>query len=717
MEAQFKDPTEEIKRLQRCINDLVSVQALPAAWSRSEPSQIVPSLLGALVRLLPLDLVYVRLNGPVGEIPIEQIRVGPTWGPALRLSEISEMLRQRLGDDLQKWPLGVRHPLGGQDLSLVPLQLGIHAEIGVMVAGSQRADFPQQTEKLVLSAAANLGATVLHEAQLRSEQRRITRELDQRVAQRTAELSRANAELLKEISDRRLIEDRLRQEERALRHSEARKAAILESVLDCIITIDHEGLITEFNPAAERTFGYHRNEVVGRRLADVVIPASLRERHRSGLARYLTTGESHVLGSRIEMTAMRSDGSEFPVELVITRIPQDGPPSFTGYLCDITDRKRNEDALREAHARAARSEERWRSVFENAAVGVALTDLNGRFVAANPVFQRMLGYGQEELHALSFLAITSEEYVETNRALVGELLAGERRDFQIEEQYRRKDGGLIWVRNNVSLVPGSEGEPRFLMAIVEDVSDRKRAEEALAKAESELANAAKITSLGVLTASIAHEINQPLSGIVTNASTCLRMLASEPPNIDGARETARRTIRDANRASEVITRLRALFGKKAIITELLDLNEATREVIAVLMSELQRNRVVLRQEFADDLPRVKGDRVQLQQVIFNLLRNASDAMNTIEDRPRQLLMRTERDEEDRVRLTVQDAGVGFDPQSVDRLFDPFHTTKSDGMGIGLSVSRSIIEGHHGHLWATLNDGPGATFAFSIPCEA
>ena len=225
---------------------------------------------------------------------------------------------------------------------------------------------------------------------------------------------------------------------------------------------------------------------------------------------------------------------------------------------------------------------------------------------------------------------------------------------------------------------------------------------------------ARVTSLGALTASIAHEVNQPLSGIITNASTCLRMLAADPPNVDGARETARRTIRDGNRASDVITRLRALFSKKDATTESVDLNEATREVIALSLSELQRNRVILRAELADDLPPVTGDRVQLQQVILNLLLNASDAMSGVDDRPRQLVIRTERDEGDRVRLTVQDAGVGFDPQAVDRLFEAFYTTKSDGMGIGLSVSRSIIESHHGRLWATPNDGPGATFSFSIP---
>jgi C4-dicarboxylate-specific signal transduction histidine kinase len=246
------------------------------------------------------------------------------------------------------------------------------------------------------------------------------------------------------------------------------------------------------------------------------------------------------------------------------------------------------------------------------------------------------------------------------------------------------------------------------------VTERRLSEEALAKVRSELAHVARVTTLGALTASIAHEVNQPLSGIITNASTCLRMLAADPPNVDGARETARRTIRDGHRASDVITRLRALFAKQDTTAESMDLNEATREVVALSLSELQRSRVILREELAEDLPPVTGDRVQLQQVILNLLRNAVDAMSGVDDRPRKLAIRTERDEHDRVRLTVQDTGVGFEPQAEGRLFEAFYTTKKGGMGIGLSVSRSIIESHHGRLWSAPNDGPGATFSFSLP---
>ena len=167
----------------------------------------------------------------------------------------------------------------------------------------------------------------------------------------------------------------------------------------------------------------------------------------------------------------------------------------------------------------------------------------------------------------------------------------------------------------------------------------------------------------------------------------------------------------------MITRLRALFGKTDITFEAVDLNEAAREVIALSLSDLQRNRVILRSQLADKLPLVAGDRVQLQQVILNLVRNALGAMSTVDGQPRHLVIKTQTDEGAQVRLSVQDAGVGFDPQAMKRLFEAFYTTKNDGMGIGLSVSRSIIESHHGRLWATQNDGPGATFSFSIPQRA
>jgi PAS domain S-box-containing protein len=494
----------------------------------------------------------------------------------------------------------------------------------------------------------------------------------------------------------------------AFRRSEARKTAILDSALDCIVTIDHEGRITEFNLAAERTFGYRRDDVMGAQLAGVIIPQSRREEHHRGLARYLATGEGRVFGRRLEMTAMRADGSEFPVELAITRIPLKGPPSFTGYLRDITERKQSEKELRRSEAFLAEAQ-------RLSATGSFSWRVATEEIMWSEQLYRIFEFDQDVSVTLELIRsrIHPEDIPKWSGVVDGARDAGG----DLEHQYRllMPDRSVKYVSLVAHGTRDKDGRLEYIGA-VQDVTERRLSEEALGKVRSELTHVARVSSLGALTASIAHEVNQPLSGIITNASTCLRMLAAEPPNVDGARETARRTIRDGNRASDVISRLRALFSKKNATTELVDLSEAAQEVVALSMSELQRNRVILRSELANGVPPVMGDRVQLQQVVLNLLINALDSMKDVDDRPRQLEIRTERDEGDRVRLMVQDTGVGLDPQSVERLFEAFYTTKSGGMGIGLSVSRSIIESHHGRLWAAPNDGPGATFSFSIPCS-
>ncbi|MGY2374056.1 PAS domain-containing sensor histidine kinase [Pseudomonas sp. SDO524_S393] len=299
---------------------------------------------------------------------------------------------------------------------------------------------------------------------------------------------------------------------------------------------------------------------------------------------------------------------------------------------------------------------------------------------------------------------------------------------EYETRLRRFDGDYRWFL--VRAVPQRDawGAVTCWYGENTDIEDRKRAEmlaassaiehrlseETLSKVRSELAHLARVASLSAVTASIAHEVNQPLAGIITNASTCLRMLGADPPNVSGALETARRTIRDGNRAADVINRLRALFSKKDITLENVDLNEAVREVIAMLLSELQRNGVTLHPELADHLPRVKADRVHVQQVILNLILNATEAMNTMTGRARHLYVTTGLDEHQHVCLAVKDNGCGFDPLDAERLFTAFYTTKTTGMGIGLSISRSIIEQHDGALWASLNNGAGATFQFTLP---
>jgi len=382
---------------------------------------------------------------------------------------------------------------------------------------------------------------------------------------------------------------------------------------------------------------------------------------------------------------------------------------YIGAVLDITERKRAEEELRRSEAFLAQAQRlsrtgsfSWRVATDE----ITWSEQLYRIFEFDPQVPVTLASIRARVHPEDLHLV--DHIVSWARGGIG--------DCEYEHRLQMPDGGVKYLHLRVHGVRDEQDRLEYIGA-VQDVTQRRLSEQALDKAQTELAHMARVSSLGVLTASIAHEVNQPLAGIINNANTCMRMLAASPANIEGARETARRTIRDANRASDVVTRLRTLFGKKDVSAEPVDLNEIAQEVIALSLAQMQRNRVVLRTELGDGLPRITGDRVQLQQVILNLLLNASDAMSGIDDRPRTLVVRTVADTGGGAQLSVQDAGVGLEPQALGRLFEAFYTTKAGGMGIGLSVSRSIIERHHGRLWATPNDGPGATFSFSLPCTA
>jgi PAS domain S-box-containing protein len=333
---------------------------------------------------------------------------------------------------------------------------------------------------------------------------------------------------------------------------------------------------------------------------------------------------------------------------------------------------------------------------------------DGKYLSVNPAWTATFGWSEGDLLGRSYQSLLHPDDQERTR-MEFDRLVKDQKPVRFENRLRAKDGSYHWI----SWKAAPDGERVY--GVGRDITESKRAQDALNKAAVELARVSRVTALSALTASIAHEVNQPLSGVITNVSTCLRMLDAAPPNVDGARETSRRALRDANRASQVISRLRALFSNREFALETLDINELTREVVALSLGDLQRHRIALLTDYATDLPSITGDRIQLQQVILNLLRNAVDAMVSVRDRARHLLIRTACGDIG-VRLTVKDAGVGLDIQTMNKLFDAFFTTKTDGMGIGLAVSQSIIEKHHGRLWAEPNDGPGATFIFSIPSE-
>jgi PAS domain S-box-containing protein len=493
--------------------------------------------------------------------------------------------------------------------------------------------------------------------------------------------------------------------------------AILNTVAEPLLVLSADQRIQSANRAFYTLFDVSREETHG---------ASLYE---------LGNGAFDLASLRRQLRKLLAGGHRFqPVEVdqVVTAegrrvIVLDARPlSFPGHserrvlvtFQDITARKQAEAA------KDLRSEEELRRSEAFLAEGQRLS-LTGSFcwkVATDEITWSEQLYRIYELEVgvpLTLDLIRTRVHPE-DVSLIEKMKAVEQlqhgaKDFDWQYRLQMPDRSVKYMHAVAHPIRNHEGQLEYI-AVVQDVTAHRTSEEALAKARSELAKVSRAMSLGVLTASIAHEVNQPLSGVITNAGTCLRMLDADPPNLEGARETARRMIRDGNRASDVITRLRALFSNDDLTVELLDLNEITEEVITLSLSDLQRNRVAVRSELAAGLPLISGDRIQLQQVILNLLRNACDAMLDVHDQPRELVISTLREDGDHVRLSVRDVGVGVDSGSMNKLLDAFYTTKSDGMGIGLSVSLSIIERHGGRLWAEPNEGPGATFSFSVPID-
>lgn len=934
MRQQATDPATEVKRLERCRNDLVSVLALPAVWSGSEPHRIVDTFLDALLVLLDLDFVYARVRLVPHEAPIDALRTAQFYGASVNQEKLRGALNRWSGDDPQQRPEQVLIQLGNREVSAFPIKMGIEGEFGLIVAGSQRPGFPEQTERLVLSVAANQAAIGLQHAQRLNEQKRIASELDRRVSERTRELAETNEELQLQVGllqhipvsawtlkpdgtpdfvnqfwlefsgqtldyvrshpeawmtavhpeDRETaskifwdgvrsgqgfametrnlrardgtyrwhlqqavalrdgegkvvrfvgtttdIDDQKRAEEE-LRASEAN----LRRVIDTIPTLSwcnlpdgpneflskswHE--YTGLSPEEAHGWGwskaFHPDDLppLLKRWQELLVSGEAGEiearlrRYDGAYRRFLirVAPFCDVTGTIIRWYGTSTDiedrkraedavlANERNLDLIINTMPvlawsalPDGSIDFVnrrwldytgstqsealdwgwtnafhpGDLCRVDDYWRShivsgEPGEIEARIRKADGSYRWFLIRGEALRderGAIIkwygtnTDIHDRKLAEEQVVrseaflaeaQRLTRVGSfswrvasgeiegsEQLYRIfefdpeipisadmirsrihsEDLPLSDDMYEKAGRAVT---------DLECEFRIQKPCGRVEYLHLVADAGRDHEGELEYIGA-VQDVTQRQMAEAALAKARAELAKVTRITSLGALTASIAHEVNQPLSGIVTNSGTCLRMLNSAPPNVDGAREALRRIMRDGNRASEVVTRLRALYCMKQVSAEPVDLNETTREVIALLSSDLQSQRVILQFDFADTLPPLKGDRIQLQQVVLNLIRNASEAMYGIEDRPRRLRISTEYQGGD-VRLTVQDSGIGIAAEDADRLFESFYTTKPDGMGIGLSISRSIIEAHRGRLWAMANDGPGSTFAFSIPCE-
>jgi PAS domain S-box-containing protein len=370
--------------------------------------------------------------------------------------------------------------------------------------------------------------------------------------------------------------------------------------------------------------------------------------------------------------------------------------------------ERAERALREL---ASGLEAKVRGLVDSNIIGIFIWNLDGRIIDGNEAFLRIIGYDRGDLIAgrLNWRELTPPEWQEAADRRVAQLEASGTTQPH-EKEYFRKDGTRVPVLVGAAAFEGSSGEG---VGFVLDLTDRKRAERAYTEVQMELAHANRVAAMGQLSASIAHEISQPLGAVLSYANAASHWLAAQPPAVEEVRGALDFIVKSGVQASEVIDRIRALVKKAPPRTDKLEINEAVLEVIGLTRNEMAKNGISVRTQLAESLPAIQGDRVQLQQVILNLLINAMEAMSAMSEGPRDLLISTAKTDSEGVLVAVRDSGPGLAPESVERLFEPFYTTKPGGLGMGLSICRSIIESHHGRLWATANTPHGAVFQFTL----
>jgi PAS domain S-box-containing protein len=495
--------------------------------------------------------------------------------------------------------------------------------------------------------------------------------------------------------------------EEAFRTMERQARSILDSALDALVAIDAEGNIKDWNKRAEEIFGWSRSDALGRRMAETIIPLHYRLSHENGMRQFFKTGQGPVLNRRIEITALRRDGTEFPVELTITPLKSGDTWTFSSFIRDISERKRAEEKLRESELNLRQMTETIPEMLWSASPDGAIDYCNARVLDYT-------GFPAGELMGDGWLKMIHPDDVDqVARAWMTSVTTGV--PYRVEvRMFRAADRLHRWCVTSALPLLDRDGRVAKWHGTVVDMHDWKQAQEELRTTQAELAHVNRVMTMGELAASIAHEVNQPLAAIVASGDSCTAWLANDPPNLEKARAAASRITQAATQASEIVQRIRALFRKTTLTTAPLEINEVIAETISLVDHEVQRKGVSLNIELARDLPPVLGDRVQLQQVILNLLVNGTEAMAGVQNQSRRLVIQSALTEPREILVSIADTGPGFDPEQAARLFAPFFTTKPEGVGMGLSISRSIIEAHGGRLWAATNQPRGAVFHFALP---
>jgi PAS domain S-box-containing protein len=545
---------------------------------------------------------------------------------------------------------------------------------------------------------------------------------------------------------RTYVTERKRMEE-TLRDSEEQYRLVVETATDAVISIDENSRIVFVNPATERIFGYTSPELLGQSLT-LLMPEPMRPRHQTGIRRYVKTGERHIDWRGAEFVGRRKDGEDFPIEVSFGELASNGERRFTGYIRDISERKHAEairaaqvcQALVRADVNLAFAKgDNFRAILQACAESVARhLDVASALILTVDKSQKAL-----ELVASAGMypdddgTQVGELEVEMGRIAVGRtplLVNDVANDPRVGDQTWARSQGIVAFAGHPLVVEDrmvgviamfskstlNADTIALLGSIADNIAhgiERNRADDVLRSTQMALARVARFTTVAALSASIAHEVTQPLSAIITNGDACLRLLTSDEPNLEETRIALASMIRDGKRASDVVTHVRSLLKKSAVDKTRLDLGHLIREVLVLVQPELTRHRIVLHTSLPGDLPPVLGDRIHLQQVVLNLMTNSIEAMRDVADGSREVTVSAQRHEvgvETGVRIAVEDTGVGFESANAERLFQALYTTKPDGLGMGLSISRSIVEAYRGRLWGTPNARHGATFQFILP---
>lgn len=494
---------------------------------------------------------------------------------------------------------------------------------------------------------------------------------------------------------------------RSLRTSEARWKTAFENNPTMYFMVDPSGTVLSVNPFGAEQLGYTVAELVGQPVLNVFVDADktdAREHVERCLAR---AGESLSW----ELRKVRKDGSMLWVRETARAVQLEPGRQVVLIACeDITDRREAQDGLRESEARL-RAQAGLLDLTHDA---IFVRDENDAIVYWNRGAEERYGWSQQEALGKVSHELTKTLFPEPLSEITAKLMRAGR--WEGELSHAKRDGTRVVVASRWSLRRNAQGKPDGVLETNTDISERKHAEEALQRAQRELSRVSALTTMGELAASIAHELRQPLAAIAMNGSAALRWLNRENPDLDEARDAAARTVQEAQRADEVIRGLRALLGNRALRRQAMQINDAIYEVLELVRGELRRQDIVVRTELATAPLPVFGDRVQLQQILLNLILNGIEAMSAVPRQSRELVIRTESAGPEGVAVTVEDTGAGLEPATADRIFDAFFTTKSDGLGMGLSICRSIVEAHGGRLSASPRAPQGASFRFTVPCD-